>query len=69
MGFSILILISIWSGTLLVPKLSVSSDSSSVSSDICSVQFRNMLSPGGGGRGVQVGSSSAKIKDQPSANQ
>ena len=68
MGFSILILISIWSGTLLVPKLSVSSDKSSVSSDICSVQFRNMLSPGGGG-GVPVGSGSAKIKDQPSANQ
>ena len=66
MGFSILILISIWSGTLLVPKLSVSSDKSSVSSDICSVQFRNMLSPGGG---VPVGSGSAKIKDQPSANQ
>ena len=64
MGFSILILISIWSGTLLVPKLSVSSDKSSVSSDICSVQFRNM-----GGRGVQVGSGSAKIKDQSSANQ
>ena len=52
MGFSILILISIWSGTLLVPKLSVSSDKSSVSSDICSVQFRNMLSPGFGGVGL-----------------
>ena len=55
MGFSILILISIWSGTLLVPKLSVSSDKSSVSSDICSVQFRNMLSPGGGGEGGSGG--------------
>ena len=56
LGFGILVFICIWSGTLLGPKLSVSSDKSSVSSDIFLVQLRKYAVSGGPGGFGQVGS-------------